>query len=100
MTQDEIKKIAIEMVKKKHGNWYKMGDESEVYYGGIIDGINKVLNDPNAFANVIQSIYPSQQDIECETAGLCESDQLYEGFISGIDYMSRRIKEKAENILL
>ena len=49
MEQDEIKKIAIEMVKNKHGNWYKIGDESTEYYQGIIDGINKVLNDPNAF---------------------------------------------------
>lgn len=55
MEQDEIKKIAIEMVKKKHGNWYKLGDESTEYYHGIIDGINKVLNDPNAFANIMSS---------------------------------------------
>ena len=70
MTQDEIKKIAIEMVKKKHGNWYKMGDESEVYYGGIIDGINKVLNDPNAFANVIGS-WVSVKDRLPELSQLC-----------------------------
>ena len=81
--------------------------ESRYLYSGEIkllqeleELLKKAENISVVLPDVIQSIFPSQQDIGYETAGLCESDQLYEGFISGIDYMTRRIKEKTENILM
>jgi hypothetical protein len=43
LTDEEIEIIAVNLTKNRYGTWYHNGDDSTVYYKGIIDGIYSVI---------------------------------------------------------